>query len=246
MIEIFLKAPITEAVVDIRVQLPGDVSLGDLENLHTLIKEKYPDRKTRHRWEARIELKGLEQPLKAQQLQVEGYVFSTLDGKQVVQYRLDGFTFSRLRPYSRWEDVYGEATRLWEVYKTGTMPLVVNRLAVRYINSVEIPSKSFDYDDYLTAAPRIPRELPQLLQHFFTRLMIRFPEQGATAVVMQTLSEKQDPIKTAILLDIDVFSDVTGLLPGDARIGEIFATLRDIKNEIFFNSITEKTRGLFR
>ena len=246
MTEVFPRSPITEALVDIRVQLPGNVSLADLENLHTQIKHEYPDKKTRNRWEGTFEFKGEKEPLKTIQSQIDGYLFSTSDGKQVVQYRLDGFTFSRLRPYSRWEDLYREATRLWGIYRTGTRPLLATRLAVRYINSIEIPLKSFDYDDYFTATPKIPQGLPQFLQHFFTRLEISFPDQGAVAIVIQTPSGKQDPVSTAILLDIDVVAEVMNLLAEDARIDEIFANLRKIKNEIFLKSITEKTKELFR
>ena len=246
MTEVFPNPPITEALIDIRVQLPGNVSLADLENLHTQIKHGYPDKKTRNRWEGTLELKGEKEPLKTIRSQIDGYLFSTPDGKQVAQYRLDGFTFSRLRPYSQWEDVYREAARLWDIYRTETKPLLVTRLAVRYINSIEIPSKSFDYDDYFTAAPKIPQGLPQLLQHFFTRLVIPFPEQGAVAIVMQTPSDKQDPVNSATLLDIDVFAEVKNLSAEDARIDEIFGNLRKIKNDVFFNSITEKTKELFR
>ena len=246
MTEVFPKAPITEALIDIKVQLPGTVSLTDLENLHTSIKDEYPDKKTRNRWEGALELRAGKEPLSTGQFQIDGYFFSTSDGKQVVQYRLDGFTFSRLHPYSRWEDVYREAARLWDIYKTGTKPLLATRLAARYINSIEIPSKSFDYDDYFTAAPKIPRGLPQILQHFFTRLVIPFPEQGVVAIIIQTPSDKQDPVNTAILLDIDVFAEVMNLSAEDARIHEIFGNLRKIKNDIFFNSITEKTKELFR
>ncbi len=245
MPEVFPKAPISEALIDIRVQLPGNVSLADLEKLHTSIKAEYPDKKTRTMWEGTFDVKSEKEPIQRTRLQVDGYAFITSDGRQVVQYRLDGFTFSRLRPYSRWEDVYAEVRRLWDIYRTATNPLLVTRLAVRYINAIEIPSKTFETDDYFTAAPKIPEGLPQGLQHFLTRLVIPFPDRGAVAIVIQTPSVKQDPVNTAILLDIDVFEEVS-LSPEDARIYEILSVLREIKNEVFFKSITERTKELFR
>ncbi len=245
MPEVFPKAPITEALIDIRVQLPGNVSLTDLETLHKGIKAEYPDKKTRQMWEGTFEVRNEKEPLQTTDFRVDGYAFITSDGRQVVQYRLDGFTFSRLRPYSKWEEVHPEARRLWDIYRTATKPLLVTRLAVRYINAIEIPLKTFDYDDYFTAAPKIPEGLPQGLQHFFTRLVIPFPNRGAVAIVIQTPSGKQDPVNTAILLDIDVFEEVS-LSPEDARIYEIFSVLREIKNEVFFKSVTERTKELFR
>lgn len=245
MPEVFPKAPITEALIDIRVKLPGSVSLVDLEKLHDHIRDEYPDKKARTMWEGTFETRNEKDPLQKAQFRIDGYALTSPDGRQVVQYRLDGFTFSRLRPYTTWENVFAEARRLWGIYATETKPLLVTRLAVRYINSIEIPSKTFDYDDYFTAAPRIPPPLPQDLAHFLTRLVIPFPDRGAVAIITETPLEKHDPINTVIILDIDVSKEVN-LDPGDEKVCEIMSILREIKNTIFFNSITEKTKELFR
>lgn len=242
--EIFRSAPITEAMIDIKAELSG-TSLPDLERLHEMIIAEYPGKKSRRRFEERIEFKEEEQPQRTSTFQPDGYYFTSADGKRIVQYRLDGFTFNRLRPYSRWEELRDEAKKTWEIYRDHANPISVNRLAVRYINSIEIPSKNFDYDDYFTAVPKIPEGLPQELQHFFTRTVVPFTEQGATAVVIQTPSGKPDPIHTAIILDIDVFVQKS-LPPDDERIWEVFEELREIKNRIFFKSIQEKTKELFR
>ena len=219
--------------------------MAKLEALHGFIQTEYPEKQKRTMWEGSFELKEEKEPLARTQSQVIGYLFKSADGKQVVQFRLDGFTFSRLRPYTRWEDIFGEAKRLWDVYRVHAKPVRVNRLATRYINSIEIPSKKFDYDDYFKMAPKVPPDLPQLLSHFFTRLVVPFPDEGVTAIITQTPSEKPDPINSAVILDIDVFKEVN-LSPDDAKIDEIFAILRKVKNEIFSGSITDKTKELFR
>ncbi len=246
MREVFPKAPITEALIDIRAQLPESVALPDLENLHAQIKTEYPDKKPRKKFEGKIEFKDEKEPIKTTHIQEDGYLFSAADGKRVAQFRLDGFTFNRLRPYSRWEDLYQEAKRLWEIYRNALKPLVVTQIAVRYINSIEIPSKNFDYDEYFTAVPKIPQVLPQILQHFFAQVTIPFLDQGATAVVIQTPSGKQDSLNTAILLDIGVFSGEVSVAPEDQRIWEMLGHFRTIKNDIFFSHLTEKTKELFR
>lgn len=245
MTEVFPKAPITEALIDIRSQLPQDVTLAKLEALHDLIQTEYPEKQKRTMWEGRFELENEKGPFTTTRHQLVGYLFKSADAKQVVQFRLDGFSFSRLRPYTRWEEVFTEAKRLWDVYRIHTSPVRVDRLAVRYINSIEIPSKKFDYDDYFTSSPKMPTGLPQVLEHFFTRVVVPFPGEGVTAIIMQTPSEKPDPINSTVILDIDVFRDVS-LSPEDIRINEILAILRKVKNEIFFGSITDKTKELFR
>ncbi len=245
MVEVFRNAPITEALIDIRTELPHSVSLADLEVLHRSIQTQYPEKQRRTMWEGLFELRGELGARAKTQSQVVGYLFKSADGKQVVQFRLDGFSFSRLRPYTQWEDVYREARRLWDIFRGHTKPIRVNRLATRYINSIEIPAKKFDYDDYFTAAPRIPPALPQVLGHFFTRLVVPFANEGAKAIIVQTPSEKPDPVNSTVILDIDVYAE-GNVAPGDQKIDEIFAMLRKVKNEIFFNSVTDKTKELFR
>src|SRR6266568_2477827 len=245
MSEVFPKAPIIEALIDIRARLPENVSLTDLEKLHDRIKGEYPDKKPRNLWEGMVEFKQETPPRTEARVQRLGYLFSRADRTQVVQFRLDGFTFNRLRPYTHWEDIFPQAKRLWELYKTGVSPVRVTTVAVRYINSIEIPSKDFDFDDYFTSTPKIPHGLPQILENFFMRTEIPFPEEEAKAVVIQTLANKQDPLKTAILLDVSVFRQLT-LAPDDESVWEIFEKFRDIKNKIFLNSLTDKTLDLFR
>ena len=97
------KAPITEALIDIRARLPESVRLSDLEALHEMIREDYPEKLDRNLAEGRFEV-GTHVSASARQRRL-GFLFKSADEKQVFQARLDGFTMSRLAPYERWEDL---------------------------------------------------------------------------------------------------------------------------------------------
>ena len=86
MLERFPKAPITEALIDLRVEISDRISVSQLEGLHTAIKEAYPDKKARRRWEQRLEFKEGKEPVStgAKDLGVDGYLFWAADEKQVV------------------------------------------------------------------------------------------------------------------------------------------------------------------
>ena len=246
MVEVFPKAPITEALIDIRVQLPDTVTLENLEALADLIQSDYPKKKARRKWQGEVQFKEDSAPVAtSKDLGVDGYFFTSADDKQVVQFRLDGFTFSRLRPYQQWSHLRDEAKRLWEVYNIQVSPIMLDRLAVRYINSIEIPSKKFELEDYFTSPPNVPKGLPCLLEQFFSRILVHFPEKGAKAFVTQTISESSQPSITSIILDIDAFVDAS-FKPGSENIWSTFETLRDLKNQVFFLSVTEKSKELFR
>lgn len=244
--ETFRNPPITEALIDIRVELGSDITLSDLENLHEKIKSHYPKKRIRHRWEGVIEFKEQEGARAvSKDLGPDGYFFWSADDKQAVQYRLDGFTFNRLHPYQDWDAMHSEAKPLWDLYLTSARPLQVTRLALRYINSIDIPAKSFLLEDYFTAPPKVAEGLSQLIEEFLSRIVISFPELDAKAIVTQTTQPPKGPEVTSILFDLDVFRQVR-LQADSPEIWQILSKLRDLKNDIFDKSITEKTKELFR
>ncbi len=139
------NAPITEALIDIRVQRRDSLTLDKLESLYHAVKDKYPGKTSRIYVEGRFSA-GSEVGASAKQTQM-GFAFSTTEGRQIFQVRLDGFTFSRLRPYGNWNDLRDEAGRLWNLYREVANPLKTTRVAVRYINQIDIPLLIFDYKE---------------------------------------------------------------------------------------------------
>lgn len=244
--ETFRNPPITEAVIDIRTELGANVTLSELGNLYEKIKDHYPKKKMRHRVMGSIEFKDQEPPrAESKDLGPDGYLLWSNDDKQVVQYRLDGFSFSRLRPYKDWDAMRSEAKPLWELFVSMVKPVQVTRIALRYINSIEIPSKSFSLDEYFTSSPKIPEGLSQLIEEFLTRVLITFPEINSQAIVTCTPQPAKSATGSSILLDIDVFRNIR-LPPDSVDIWEILSGLRVLKNDIFSKYLTEKTKELFR
>jgi uncharacterized protein (TIGR04255 family) len=244
--ETFTNPPITEALIDIRAELPSDITISDLEKLHEKIESCYPKKRMRQRWEADIKFTKQEGArAESKNVGPDGYLFESADDRQIVQYRLDGFTFNRLRPYKNWETMRSEAKQLWDLWVEGVKPLLVTRLALRYINSIDIPEKPFSLEEYFTAPPRVPAGLSSILEGFLSRIVIGFPETASKAILTQAIQPPKSPNVASILLDSDVYREVR--LPGNApEIWPILEDLRHLKNEIFDKSLTEKTKERFR
>ena len=237
------KAPITEALIDIRIKVRDDLKVEQLESIYNLISGQYPDKKTGHKWESKFEFKKGEPLVSSGTETIDGYVFTSTDQKQIFQARLDGFTFSRLKPYETWKQLRDEAHRLWLIYKEITSP-EITRVALRYINKMEIPLSSKDFSEYLTAAPIVPEGLPQGVSSFLTRVVIHEPSIDAAAIITQALEQVVNPNFIPIILDIDVFKQKSeGISEKDAW--DTLEKLRHFKNKIFFESITEKTKEIF-
>ncbi|MCC7415600.1 MAG: TIGR04255 family protein [Acidobacteria bacterium] len=233
------RAPIAEAVIDFRVLRREGVSPDQFRAL-TAIGHEYGSPSPMHSIEARFGIEG-GRPVAPTQVQAAvGWVYKA-DGA-VAQFRLDGFTFSKLEPYTTWESVFGEADRLWRIYAQTAQPFEISRLAVRYINRLRLPGPA-ELRQYLEAPPVLPLPMPQAIREFLTRVVV---ENGnhASAILIQALEPSLDPATVPLLLDIDAFREVS-LPPGDPSLPGIFEQLRRLKNDIFFASVTEKTVAMF-
>lgn len=239
------NAPITEALIDIRVKLPSSLDTGQINSIHDAIKEQYPDKQEQRVSEFKFEPKA-EVTVKSSEAKIHGFRYLTSDKKQIVQTRIDGFTFSRLHPYITWTQLRDEARRLWKIYTDITSPELIYRVAVRYINNLNIPMPIDDFGDYLVSPPVVPDnpdvkdKLPQGISSFLNRIVLPKPEINSHAIITQALETIIDTNKSLpIILDIDaIYLNPDGFAEDYAW--NKLEELRYFKNEIFFNSITKK------
>ena len=231
------SAPITEAVIDIRVQLPLKVALSDLERLGVQIPE-YPTRRSRTDTNVSIDVDKTTTTNKN-----VGFIFNSTDDKQLVQFRFDGFTFSRLKPYDRWTTFSSEARRLWAIYKAGVNPTKIERLAVRYINRIDMP-KPVDLAKYLKTLPEVSADLCGKASNFFFQLHVDQDDLHSTLLFNEAIVPPSNPSVVSALLDFDLFRTVD-LPENDDAIWEIFEQFRNRKNQLFEACITDDARRLF-
>lgn len=239
------KAPITEAVIDFRCNLAPEF---DLESLKLLAEEHgYPECKAIRMFEFQMRQKGDKAPEgKHIDQGLIGWRYSSPDGLQIVQLRKDGLTFSRLAPYTDWHMVFTEASRLYRLYFAAAAPEEVNRIAVRYINRMQLPEDEVgDFSRFLTSPPAFPTDRPVLLGGFLNQVQVVDSVSGIAATVTQTIQPGgSKPGLLPLILDLDVYE--RGTFPADPEtILPRFGALRDTKNRYFFGSITEETANLF-
>ena len=100
------KAPITEAIIDFRVKLPSEFEVEAFLKLKKTIGDRFPKFEERKLFSSQIGFKkGKPQPPSAEYHGIQGYFFRPEDEKNVAQFRIDGFTFSRLKPYTNWKEM---------------------------------------------------------------------------------------------------------------------------------------------
>jgi uncharacterized protein (TIGR04255 family) len=241
----FLRnAPIREAIVDIKVSPP--IGLESLDPVFESLKATFPQQESMQQSTFGFELGPKVMRTARMEGSIQGRRLTSDDGKHIVQFRVDGFTFSRLPPYETWETLRERAEPLWTLYQQKAKAEKITRAAVRYINVMSLPMPITDFKEYLSAPPSLPNALPQEMGGFFSRVIVIHREIDAAAFVTQALESSLDN-KVQVILDIDVFqeSKSTDWLANDAQTWNKLEQMRDFKNRIFFESITEKTAGLF-
>ena len=241
--EVFKNAPITEAVLEVVVNPSEGAKFENLMRFHGPIKARFP--KVEHSKEVRGGFKfGAETASFVEEKPV-GFLFRSHQENKVVQARINGFAFSKLKPYENWESFRSEAHDLWRSYAKIVKPMKIARISVRYINRIEIPLHLKDFTEYILTHLQIAPNLPQAISQFFIRFEIPNAEIPATAIIIQTIEKPTDQNRLPLIFDIDVLRE--NEYPVDSsEVWTDFEKLHVFKNEIFFQSITDKTKELFR
>ncbi|MBI4503774.1 MAG: TIGR04255 family protein [Gemmatimonadetes bacterium] len=240
------RAPIAEAIVDFRVKAAPGFQAERLREPIARLRDRFPNVEERRGMRASFGPFGIASASKArelggnvQDLGLQGFFCRSQDAKTIVQFRNDGFTYNRLQPYTSWDEIRPEALSLWTLYTEVARPEVVVRVALRYINRLQFPLPIENTARYLTAGPSVPPDLPVEISSFLLRTVLEDSARDVTTNLVQASEQNLDPRVLSVILDIDSFkSKESGFRPDE--IAPTLETLHDVKNMVFFSSLTEE------
>lgn len=241
--------PIAEAIIDIRTTLPENVTLDHVLQVNTDTVDQYPHRRDSIAVTGEITV-GPNVSSSTTQSR-NGYVFLTADERSVYQARLDGFTFSRLAPYENWESFRDSAREIWASYRTALSPASIDRVALRYVNRINLPIPFEDFEQYLHAVPALPMDLPQSWMGYLMQVQIPYVQNGLLLHLTSAILPQEHEDSLPMLLDIDLFrpSELPfgqfDLPADDERLWDLLDEMHTVKNDIFEACITDRARELF-
>jgi uncharacterized protein (TIGR04255 family) len=246
--ETFLNAPIVEAIIDIRARAMTDFDEASLRAYLEAALTGYNFLDSRLAFQHEFEVEGGKLPVQSMRdLGWKGLRFQSGDNKQIIQFNLDGFVFSRLHPYLDWAQLAGEGMRLWNVFQEFAQPIEIHRIGLRFINRVVLPPGELKFEDYIHPAPAPPGGLDLPFLGYMHQDMLAVPGFPYAINVIQTIQLPHDATAegVALILDIDVFT-TQGFELEDAGLSRRLEEMRWMKNKVFFGNITEKAKELFR
>ncbi len=236
------NAPIVEAVFDVKVSNTIIVNPSTFEQFAKTELKEFPISNKRQNVNVRIDSRqGAGQIGKTTNLL--GYIFSNIQGNRKIQFRLDGYSFNMLRPYSNWEEFSAAAFNYLQKYIELAKPLSITRIGLRYINRIDLPFENQAFENYIKYLPPVPAGLPKKFEKYFLQMQIPADDNLSKAVISQTF-EQQKSGRIPFLIDIDVFQD--DRIKATDSLTDRFNNLRVLKNRIFEDLVTEECKHLFK
>lgn len=241
------RPPITEALVDLRAAPRRPLDAAALRRLKEIVGDRFPKVTQRNALGLEVDVRGAIPTVDRKVNGLRGFFFESADGRDIAQFRVDGFTYNRLKPYEGGDQLVERALELWSTYVSVADPQGVARIAMRYINHVQLPPEG-DFDEYLTAAPPPPQGLAGAIGSFLSRVTVIDTPTSRQAIVTQSAEPAPDGKAYRLLIDVDaaqVSSSDIGLRTERESVRDSLLMLRETKNTAFFGAVTEKTLELF-
>lgn len=238
------NAPIDEAVIDFRIATDEAGLLDRLAEFADSLEDAYPQKGTQRVFEGQIHIGDDAPQLESASGSVFGFIVQSEDGKKVLQAQHQGMTFSQRKPYQDWDALFEEAWRLWALYLEAARPESVTRIATRFVNRLALP-REFSTDDYFTTPISLPSGVPDKLASFNYFYVVDAGDDVFANVRLATEVTADSSEHSSILLDIDCY--IQRVRPhDDESLPNDFLKLWSLKNRIFFNTLTETAKDLFR
>lgn len=238
-----VQAPIVEAVIHWQAWAQRWPAMEDLKQE---LARRFPDYakvRPQHEFRHHVELNhpgGPDREKSSSSVTWQGFRLTSNDERYVVQFLRGGVVFSRLAPYQDWAHFEAAAWPFWETFAELCAPAGVQRIGVRFVNRFAL-LKGRKPPDYLANMPKPPKGSRLQSESFLYQERYRVPKTGVTVNVVRTNQPASGSLEesNAVILDIDVSIERPMELDAELMHARL-AEMRQLKNEVFFRSITAK------
>lgn len=239
----YANPPVVEAVCEFRLtpDTPWDMTIPGL--VYEKLRDAFPRREQRLMQE--VELiqgpEGLQQQIRTS----ERILLFADDRKTFIQLGPRLLAVNALRPYPTWEGFKPKIERAFESLSRTVEIGGLERIGLRYINQIEIPSSMFKIENYLQFYVLLGPQLPQDLADFIARGEFVYADGRDRCRVELKPAPSRDPQRTTLMLDIDYFLARQKAVEAHAAINWIEAA-HDRVEQVFEGCITDSLRNLFQ
>ncbi|MDR2690715.1 MAG: TIGR04255 family protein [Dysgonamonadaceae bacterium] len=237
--------PVILSIFQIKYQKEG-IKLNDFLKYDTLLKRKYLNRIDNYH--ANIDMPrtftpGISTVTGKADTKINSYTYFSKDHKQNLIIEETSITYTDENKYTGWENFKQKSLDSIEMFHEILNQSTIKRISIRFVNrfSLEYLSDPLEYFTTTISSAK-PDGLPYPLVEYAFKLKTIIPDTNIYSYINQTtvpVNEKQ----TDYIFDIDIL-ELTDLLFDKDLISDKMEKLREIKNNLFFNSLTQKAINL--
>lgn len=238
MSDAYAKAPITEAVIEMRTS--DAVTEAALRKAQTAIRKRY--KKSEKLVQFTLDLAVA---ASARQ-EFAGFKLTSDGGEFVAQAKVNGLSFSVLAPYPGWTAFLAEFEEVWRLWSKAVGRKPIARIGVRFLNRIDIPQgedELLQSDDYLNVGVKLPDITRDGALGWQAAAVSQIPNTPFKLRVGCGQTEPALINHAAYLLDLDLFCDVD-VPQTDNDIWSLLSDAKVVKNRVFEECITSRTRTL--
>jgi len=229
------KAPIVEAVIDIRSISKSSLAEGKVSSF---LKERladYPTQKSKNSKSLEIAVGPKAHAPIIKDLGFAGSVVRSTSEPYIAQFNKESFVFSRLSPYNEWKLFMAEALRLWKLYCELTEVEEIQRIGVRFVNKIDALKRVIELSDYYENAPDSIKNTDWDMINYMHKDTYQ-PTPFYLVNVVRAVKQRQDEVGAGLILDIDVI--MNRKFSNDLeKLTKHLVNMKWLKNKTFFNSL---------
>lgn len=240
--DFYQRAPIILGILQIRFPSISNFDIAKIKSVAAKIKKDFPNIDERYSQGILINNNQDETNISLDEKKFDNIQISNQDKKRLFVISHEKFTYQAKDTYQGWEDFIKGVKLFWEEFSNTFSIETIHGVSLRYLNKFELPLDFKSFNDYFNSYLEDKTSNHHVNQYQF-RFSTLDPKNNMTINIAHSLEKPTNQFHP-YLLDIDVLKNE--MIENSDAIWKNFEVLRTKKNELFNQSITEKTVELIK
>ena len=171
-------------------------------------------------------------------ISLDGYILRS-ENSNIIQARKGSLSFHKVNGYQEFESLLNQLIGIWNLLiKFSNKQLTINKISVRYLNLIEK-----DKEQSMNDVIKIDLSHPFGENITDKLIVIKYEDLVDSSISGNvTIANQKKANNDSVLLDINLSKAITAK---NEFSFELFKELRQIKNKLFFQLITDKTKSKY-
>jgi len=242
----YSNSPIFLAILEIRFNNSNLKDIEDLSKCKNEVVKLFPNSNKHIINELKLDNLGEGEPkISLHNRKVDCFLYSSSDKLSEFTISLDRLNYRQSGPYTNFEDFTDTIKKVWLIHHDLLKDITITGVSIRCFNKIEIHEVIDDLTDFFNISIQVTEGIiNDIVTSFSIRYISKNIKERKHSIVSLSLEPSTENIYPFIL-DIDVHDESS--IPNDPElIWDKFESLRNTKDNLFNNILTDKTKSLFK